>query len=432
MAKFDLAAVLESAGAQLKSDGTERIEMIDIGLISADTRNFYQLTGIDELADNIRMCGLMDPIRVRDGAGGEYTVVSGHRRLEAIKQLGWESVPCIVEKQTDETIQELRIIMANANTRKLTDFEIAEQSRRLRSVLQELRDRGVEIPGRLRDIAADAMQVSASKIARLDKINKDLIDAFRTAWKVGMMPESVAYRLAQEPQEVQRYIYFCFGVSKLKQSSVEECEELIRRAEEAIEKPEEAAAAESETQSGKFDAGKQAEEIAEKYREARENLWQCLEDGLGDYLSERNIWGVLQFSERTDAIKNMGQNLSGGFGSPNFSCDFYGRKMRVGKTMCRHMNEYTPTELYDAYARWAITQLSKQSKKKGGVKINTDDIAWQTGTPPDGKLCFCKMDCNGTKIKSLLVWDAAEHCWKFENGSKVDAVCLGWYPLPEV
>ena len=55
---FDLAAVLGNVPT-LDTDGTrEQIEYIDIDQIDDDPRNFYELSGLDELAANIELIGL--------------------------------------------------------------------------------------------------------------------------------------------------------------------------------------------------------------------------------------------------------------------------------------------------------------------------------------------------------------------------------------
>lgn len=113
--KFNVMDVLgeQLAGvADLNTSGPEQIEYIDIGLLDGDERNFYQLTDIDELADNIQMCGLQQPIRVRAGEGGRFTIVSGHRRRAALAQLvekglgQFRRVPCI--RETDDASRRFR------------------------------------------------------------------------------------------------------------------------------------------------------------------------------------------------------------------------------------------------------------------------------------------------------------------------------------
>lgn len=70
----------------------EQIEYIRRDLIHPDPNNFYALSGLDRLADNIATCGLQQPIRVRPHPDqpGSYMIVSGHRRNAAIEILAKE------------------------------------------------------------------------------------------------------------------------------------------------------------------------------------------------------------------------------------------------------------------------------------------------------------------------------------------------------
>ena len=208
-----LAGVSESDHA-----GPEQIEYIDIGLLDSDQRNFYQLTDIDELADNIQLCGLQQPIRVRAGEGGRFTIVSGHRRRAAVAQLvdkGLEQfrrVPCI--RETDDAspaMQELRLIFANSATRKLTSAEIGEQAERVEALLYQLKDEGYEFPeGRMRDVVAAACNTHGSKLARIKVIRERLLSNLRPAWDRGAIPEQTAYALAQFPADMQARIAGAF------------------------------------------------------------------------------------------------------------------------------------------------------------------------------------------------------------------------------
>ena len=101
----DISSILGEQLRDVPNLGTEgeQIQYIDIDLLDSDERNFYQLSDLDDLADNIQLCGLQQPIRVRDGEGGRYTIVSGHRRRAALAKLvdqgltQFRRVPCIRE-----------------------------------------------------------------------------------------------------------------------------------------------------------------------------------------------------------------------------------------------------------------------------------------------------------------------------------------------
>lgn len=72
MAGFDLGAMLASVSDS--DTGREQIEYIPLVDLQSDPNNFYQLSHLDELADNIATCGLQQPLRVRpDPAGAAST-----------------------------------------------------------------------------------------------------------------------------------------------------------------------------------------------------------------------------------------------------------------------------------------------------------------------------------------------------------------------
>lgn len=207
---FVLAEFLSQSASELDTGGREQIEYISLDLLDSDERNFYELNGIETLAANIELVGLMDPLRVRPAEGGRFTIVSGHRRRAALQLLADEGktafaqVPCIRERgKVSSAMQELRLIYANSDTRKLSPADISRQAERVEELLYKLKDEGTEFPGRMRDHVAEACKVSKSKLARLKVIREKLIPELRPNWERGELSESVAYAFAQHPPIVQ-------------------------------------------------------------------------------------------------------------------------------------------------------------------------------------------------------------------------------------
>ncbi len=174
-------------------------------------KNFYDTSSIEELADSIVLNGLIEPIivrPVRDGSGA-YRIISGHRRFLAICELAkdeperWDRVPAIIREPASDVLEELLLIEANRATRVMSSADTMRQAERYRELLAELKSQGVEIPGRLRDAVAEAMQISASRLARLDVIRKNLSPEWMEAFETGSLSESAAYELARLPQEQQ-------------------------------------------------------------------------------------------------------------------------------------------------------------------------------------------------------------------------------------
>lgn len=241
MPEFNLADILKNVPKMdTGNDGREQIEYIDLEKIDPDPRNFYELSGLEELAANIELLGLQQPLRVRDNpeADGHVIVVSGHRRRAALAMLADEgkkefrSVPCIREQQAgSDALQELRLIYANSDTRRMTSAEISKQVERVEALLYQLKEEGVEFPGRMRDHVAEACKVSKSKIARLKVIRECLDAGIAKKYETGEMNEAVAYAFARQPVAVQREIYdrICIGANGCKYVTENQVEDYLSK-----------------------------------------------------------------------------------------------------------------------------------------------------------------------------------------------------------
>ena len=210
---FDIGELLK--GVSGLGTGREQIEYIALDLIEEDPNNFYQLSGIDELAANIELCGLQQPIRVRAIPDScRYRIVSGHRRRKAVELLAqdnperWSEIPCIIEfDDASPALQQLRLIYANANTRTMTSAEVSEQAVQVEKLLYQLKEDGYEFPGRMRDHVAQAVGQSKSKLARLKVIRDGLSACWRPKWEDGTLGESSAYELAKMPKALQNLLH---------------------------------------------------------------------------------------------------------------------------------------------------------------------------------------------------------------------------------
>lgn len=213
---FDLAQVLSDVSSLDTNDGRQQIEYVSIDLIVGDPANFYELSEIDALANNIALIGLQQPLRVRQSPNDESQViiVSGHRRYAAIRKLVEEGrddlrdIPCIVDTPSgSEALQELRLIYANSDTRRMTSSDLNKQADRIEKLLYQLKEEGYEFPGRMRDHVAEVCKVSKTKLARLKMIRDHLHDFWQPAYQEGRLNESVSYALSKLPTEDQLTIW---------------------------------------------------------------------------------------------------------------------------------------------------------------------------------------------------------------------------------
>lgn len=211
--KFNLAALVPEMEAVSESD-TPRITMIPITELRPNGGNFYDTSNIADLVDSIELNGLLEPLCVfrRAQGTGSYVIFSGHRRYLALHLLykkdraRWNEVPCIVYPDPHDANREtVMLIHANSTGRVLSNWEKAEQALRLKKALVAMREGGAELPGRIRDLVAAEMQMSASKLARLEAIGNNLTEVrFAKAWREGRLNESVAYELSKLPKARQK------------------------------------------------------------------------------------------------------------------------------------------------------------------------------------------------------------------------------------
>ena len=96
----------------------ETIKNINIDLlIPFENHPFKKRGGIEneELKESVKENGLLEPIIVRSFSAGTYEIISGHRRVEACKELGIQTVPAIVRDMSkDEAI----IAMVDSNLQR--------------------------------------------------------------------------------------------------------------------------------------------------------------------------------------------------------------------------------------------------------------------------------------------------------------------------
>ena len=195
--KFNLADYVQPVAVS-ESD-TPELRDIPLRKLLENGRNYYGIRNVEELAESIALNGQIEPLVVYPyGAGDLYRLISGHRRLAALRYNKAETARCLVIPKPESSAREdLLIIQANAQRVK-TPGELAVEAQKMTSALIALKREGVELPGRLRDAVADAMGVSSSKLGRIQAIENNLrVPGFRQAWKDGKLPEAAAYELSQ-------------------------------------------------------------------------------------------------------------------------------------------------------------------------------------------------------------------------------------------
>ena len=104
------------------------VEMIDRN--PYQTRTHLDEAALQELADSIKVTGVLQPITVRAVPGGRYQLIAGERRWVASQKAGKATVPAIVRQVSNEQAMEMTII-ENLQREDLNSIEQARAFDRL-------------------------------------------------------------------------------------------------------------------------------------------------------------------------------------------------------------------------------------------------------------------------------------------------------------
>lgn len=220
---FDVSSIFaQQVQAVSKSDTGRELLQVDIDDLIANDANFYAVDEdkLEELKNSIALSGIMDPPTVTRTDDGKYRLISGHRRTAAVRALVAEgredlrSIPVFVRSPKSAAMEELELIMANSTARVLTSAEISQAAQRVERLLYDLKEQGVEFPGRMRDHVAEACNVSKTKLANLHMIEENLIQDFKTQWAAGKLPDATALELARCEIALQMRLRDAFARTK--------------------------------------------------------------------------------------------------------------------------------------------------------------------------------------------------------------------------
>ena len=212
--KFDITKFAATLPEAVPESGTTR--EIAVTDIFDNPLNFYPKPdkgNLGELMDSIRANGMLEPPTVVPAGNGKYRLISGHSRMEAVRALSiyldrqiadrFQTVMCRVLPSMTPEQEECAVIEANRQRVKSPAL-LAEEAERLTKIYIKRREAGEELPGRIRDRVAEAMQVKKTKLANLSAIKNGIkVPGIIARWEKGELPEAAALEIARMDDETQ-------------------------------------------------------------------------------------------------------------------------------------------------------------------------------------------------------------------------------------
>lgn len=209
MAKTSIAdAIAKTLGDVSKIDTP--VQYIPLDQLKPNPRNFYPAPDPDALTDlaaSIAANGLLEPLTVvKNGVMPEYRIISGHSRWRAMQSLEVrnkrpdlvKAVPCLVLDIAPSYDEEMCLIIEANRQRVKGAALLAKEAEKLTEAYTRRKEAGEDLPGRIRDRVAQALQVSATKLAMAQATQKNLtLPGFKAQWKDGQISDSVAYEISK-------------------------------------------------------------------------------------------------------------------------------------------------------------------------------------------------------------------------------------------
>ena len=201
----------EDLAQREESDNVVLISLLDIDPNYEQPRKTFDEAALNELADSIRVHGVIQPIVVTP-IGKRFMIIAGERRFRASKIAGKAEIPAIVRNYTPQQIKEISLI-ENLQREDLSPIEAA---RAIKTLMTEF--------NMTQEIAADRIGKSRSAVAntlRLLTLNDDVVALIEQ----GRLSAGHARTLVVVPSE-QQYKLALKGCDN--QLTVREMEKMVR------------------------------------------------------------------------------------------------------------------------------------------------------------------------------------------------------------
>ncbi len=216
----NIDADLKNTAGTLKSEvveknaGTLLVGLDKIEVNPHQPRKDFDEMALSELANSIKMHGIIQPLTVSTIGDGKYRLIAGERRFRASRIAGLKEVPVYIRELNNDNILELALL-ENLQRENLNAIEIALSYKRLMDDLDYTQDKVAERMGKERS--------TVTNYIRLLKLPPDIQVAVRNA-EISMGHARAIINVDAIEKQL-----FIFSEIKKKGLSVRQTEDLVRK-----------------------------------------------------------------------------------------------------------------------------------------------------------------------------------------------------------
>ena len=187
-------------------------------MIMPNPKNKYEVVDIEDLADNISMYGLLQPLIVKGPfPDNKYMLLGGERRWtavgkvietnpEAAKKL--EKIPIVVygPADMDEVDEEIIIRETNRLARDMSKYQM-QDIWELNDLYKQKKERGEEVPPNIVKHIAEKMGVGVRQVQKIISIDEHLIPDIKEEMEESGLTINQASKIAHLSKEKQEEVH---------------------------------------------------------------------------------------------------------------------------------------------------------------------------------------------------------------------------------
>lgn len=114
----------------IESKSVDELNINDITPNPNQPRKHFDQDALQELADSIKVHGVIQPLVVNKLENGKYMIIAGERRWRASKLAGLDKIPVVIKNYSDKQVKEISII-ENLQREDLNPIEAARAIKQL-------------------------------------------------------------------------------------------------------------------------------------------------------------------------------------------------------------------------------------------------------------------------------------------------------------
>jgi ParB family chromosome partitioning protein len=189
--------------SRVKDDDGKHVDVLAKIAVEFVSRNPYQPrfnidpVSLDELKKSILTNGLIQPITVRRTPDHKYQLISGERRLQACKEIGFREIPAyIIDVDSEELMLALALI-ENIQREKLNAIEIGTAYKRLMDECHLTQEQIAERVGKDRTTVANTIRLLKLPQKIQDALAQDKITSGHARALINLDNEALQIQLLE-------------------------------------------------------------------------------------------------------------------------------------------------------------------------------------------------------------------------------------------